>query len=254
MNTNSNAYTIVYTSAVVVLVAIVLAAVSMSLKPMQDANVKAEAVSQMLTAAQYGTKDELTAQGNDKVLDMYRSSISDAFVINVKGERLHDLDKESVEVFSDSDLKAQNSARKVAKDAEGLSGLELPVYVFDKDGQDVTIIPIYGAGLWGPVWGYLALEPDLSTIVGAYFDHGSETPGLGAKIKDDPDFRAQFSGKKIDFATGGRAFDIIKGGAPKGQLNAVDAITGATMTSNGLRDAITDWLDLYKAYLTKAEE
>ena len=79
----------------------------------------------------------------------------------------------------------------------------------------------------------------------------SETPGLGGKIKDDPAFRAQFKGKSVDFNDSKAAFSIVKGGAPAGKANAIDAISGATMTSKGLDEAINVWLGAYKAYLTK---
>ncbi len=250
MNTNSNGYTIVYTSIIVILVAAILAAVSMALKPLQDANIKADTISQMLTAAQYATKDELESKSNDEILSIYKENITDAFLIRLDGSKDRDLDaKGNGEVFSTNQLKAQNSALKIGK----TDGVTLPVYNFDFNGKKVTVVAIYGAGLWGPVWGYIALEPDHSSIVGAYFDHASETPGLGAKIKDDPSFRAQFAGKKIDFSAE-PVFAIVKGGVPDGQQNAVDAITGATMTSKGLSAAIASWMDLYKPYLTKVEE
>lgn len=121
----------------------------------------------------------------------------------------------------------------------------LPVYIF-KSG--VTVIPCYGAGLWGPIWGYIALQPDLRTIAGAYFDHSSETPGLGAKIKDDPSFRAQFVGKKLDLDAA-KSFSIVKGGAPEGDESAVDAITGASITSQKLGESINTWVAAYAEYL-----
>ena len=71
--------------------------------------------------------------------------------------------------------------------------------------------PIYGAGLWGPIWGYISFEPDNVTMAGAYFDHESETAGLGAKIKDDPTFQAQFVGKAANFADA-NVVDLAKGG------------------------------------------
>ena len=114
----------------------------------------------------------------------------------------------------------------------------------------VSVVPVYGAGLWGPVWGYMAFDEDMKTIIGAYFDHESETPGLGAKIKDDPNFRAEFIGKIADFSSN-VIFSIVKGGAAADQSNAIDAITGATMTSKGLGDAINTWLKSYKPFFTK---
>ena len=116
------------------------------------------------------------------------------------------------------------------------------------DGREITVIPCYGAGLWGPVWGYLAFADDAKTFVGAYFDHESETPGLGAKIKDDPAFRAQFVGKQADWAAS-PVFAIVKGGAAK--ASEIDAITGATMTSKGLGAAVDTWLEAYKPYFQK---
>ncbi len=243
MNTNSNVYTIIYTTVIVVVVAAVLAFAAMTLKPMQTANVKADTISQILTAAQVGTKAELSAMGNDAVLTKYSEQIAEAFAVNAAGDKIKDLgvSKENIELIDN--FKPQDLAIKAGSDAE------LPVYVF-KSG--VTVIPVYGAGLWGPIWGYIALQPDHQTIAGAYFDHASETPGLGAKIKDDPEFQAGFIGKKLNLKDPANPFDIVKGGAPEGDDNAVDAITGATMTCNGLNKAIDVWAGAYAGYLKKA--
>ena len=245
MNTNSNVYTVIYTTVVCVLVAAILAFVSSSLKPKQDANEKAETISQILTAAQFGEKSEWQAKGNAAVLDFYKQNIAQAILIDAKGAKAGELSTSDATVYGKSELKAQNYNVKDGKD------LKVPVYIF-KNG--ISVIPVYGAGLWGPVWGYIALNSDLSTIAGAYFDHESETPGLGGKIKDDPAFRAQFKGKKVDFSDSKAAFSIVKGGAPAGKANAIDAISGATMTSRGLDEAINVWLGAYKAYLTKNPE
>ena len=240
MNTNSNTYTVVYTTIVCVLVAAILAFVSQSLKPSQEANEKAETISQILTAAQFGEKSEWQAKGNAAVLDFYKSNIAESIVINASGEKVSDLNAADAEIYTTSSLKAQNYNIKGGKD------LQLPVYKFS---NGISVIPVYGAGLWGPVWGYIAFESDLNTIAGAYFDHESETPGLGGKIKDDPSFRAQFKGKSVDFADAKGIFNIVKGGAPEGKANAIDAITGATMTSKGLNEAINVWLEAYKSFL-----
>ena len=245
MNTNSNVYTVIYTTVVCVLVAAILALVSSSLKPKQDANEKAETISQILTAAQFGEKSEWQAKGNAAVLDFYKQNIAEAVLIDADGNKAGELSASDATVYGKSELKAQNYNVKDGK------GLKVPVYIF-KNG--VSVIPVYGAGLWGPVWGYIALNSDLETIAGAYFDHESETPGLGGKIKDDPAFRAQFKGKSIDFNDSKAAFSIVKGGAPAGKANAIDAISGATMTSKGLDEAINVWVDAYKAYLTRNPE
>ena len=242
MNTNSNTYTIIYTTVIVTLVAAVLAFVSQSLKSRQEANEKADTISQMMTAAQFATKADLQKMGNTAVLAKYADEIAQAFTVGADGKKISDLDLSKV--YSPKDLKKQNYNIK------GGSNAEIPVFIF-KNG--VTVVPVYGAGLWGPVWGYIAFEPSSNTIKGAYFDHESETAGLGAKIKDDPEFQAEFNGEQVDFTTA-NVFDIVKGGAPKNADgssvidNKSDAITGATMTSNGLDAAIDTWLGAYSAY------
>ena len=246
MNTNGNAYTVIYTTIVVALVAAILAFVAMTLKPKQDANIKAETISQMLTAAQFYTKDECSAMGNDKVLETYSQNIKEAYTINLKGEKVRDLNTEVKSIELQDGLKAQNKNIKDGSDAA-----DLPVYVFNKDGKSVTVVPVYGAGLWGPIWGYIALDEDLQTIVGAYFDHDSETPGLGAKIKDDPSFRAEFIGKKVNVASD-PVFSVVKVGTSADENSSVDAITGATMTSKGLGEAIAFWLKAYAPFLSSA--
>ena len=247
MNTNSNTYTIIYTTIIVMLVAAILAFVSQSLKARQEANEKADTISQMLTAAQFSTKADLQKLGNKAVLEKYAEEIDQAFIVGLDGKKVSDLDKG--EVFSPKDLKKQNYKIK-----DG-NGAEIPVFIF-KNG--VTVVPVYGAGLWGPIWGYISFEPSSNTIKGAYFDHESETAGLGSRIKDDPAFQGAFAGETADF-TSDNVFDIVKGGAPKNPDgtsvidNKIDAITGATMTSNGLDAAIDTWLGAYSAYFKGTE-
>ena len=240
MNTNNNVYTVIYTTLIVVVVAALLAFVSQSLKAKQDANEKAETISQMLTAAQLGTKAEFQKMGNQAVLAKYAEEIAQAYTVGLDGAKVADLPLD--QVFSPKELKRQNYNIKGGANKTGEP--EIPVFVF-KDGT--TVVPIYGAGLWGPIWGYAAFENGTPVIKGVYFDHESETAGLGAKIKDDPAFQATFQGKSAAFGSG-RIFEIKKGA--NGQLadNQIDAISGATMTSQGLDQAINTWLEAYSAY------
>ena len=246
MNTNNNLYTVIYTTLIVVVVAALLAFVSQSLKGRQDANEKAETISQMLTSAGYGTKAELDKLSNTQKLDKYAEEIEKAIVIDLEGNVVKEL--EGIEVYGPKLLKRQNYNIKGGANKTGEP--EIPVFLF-KNGR--TVVPIYGAGLWGPIWGYISFEADNVTIGGAYFDHESETAGLGAKIKDDPSFQAEFVGEKADFSQT-NVFDIVKGGAPKDDEgkslvdNKIDAITGATMTSQGLDAAIDTWLAAYSKY------
>ncbi len=243
MNTNSNVYTVIYTTVICVLVAAILAFVSQSLKPLQQDNEKAETISQILTAGQFGEKDELAAKSNQAIIKIFKDNLDHAALINAEGKEVGTLDKASAQVYGTSELKAQGYHL-----SDG--SYEIPVYIFT---NGVHVFPIYGAGLWGPIWGYVAMDSSLSHIIGAYFDHASETPGLGGKIKDDPSFRAEFKGKSIDFNSS-HAFEIVKGGAPADKNNAIDAISGATMTSKGLDAAINTWLGAYKNYILAEEK
>ena len=239
MNTNSNAYTVIYTTLVVVVVAAVLAFTAMKLKPAQSANAKAETLRQMMSAAQIKPTDELYATKNADILQLYADNIQEAYTIGLDGEKRGELSTEKNKIELVDNLKPQNKAIKAGEEAT------LPVYIF-KNGD--VVIPIYGAGLWGPVWGYVAFQPDCRTIAGAYFDHESETPGLGAKIKDEAWFREKFIGKTVEWGDA-PAFRLEKNAEASGATNAVDAISGATMTSKGLNEAMNVWFDAYEKHL-----
>ena len=241
MNTNSNAYTVIYTTLVVVVVAAVLAFTAMKLKPSQEANAKAETLRQMMSAAQIKPTDELYATNNAGVLQLYADNIEKAYIIGLDGQENGTLSTEKASIELVDNLKPQNKAIKAGGEAT------LPVYIF-KNGY--TVIPVYGAGLWGPVWGYIAFQPDGKTIAGAYFDHESETPGLGAKIKDEAWFREKFIGKTVAFG-GETLFNLGKNAEEAGATNAVDAISGATMTSKGLNEALNVWFKAYESHLGK---
>ena len=144
MNTNSNVYTVIYTAIVVVIVAAVLAFVAMKLGPAQDANAKAETLRQMMSAAKIRSTEELYATKNADILQLYADNIEEAYTIDLEGNKTAELgiSKDNIELVSK--LKPQNKAIKAGE------GATLPVYIF-KSG--IAVIPIYGAGLWGPVWG-----------------------------------------------------------------------------------------------------
>ena len=227
MNTNSNTYTVIYSIILVVVVAAVLAFAAMFLKPMQDANVKKDTIGQILTAA--------TVTGED-ILATYRQEIESAILVDIEGNKVGELDIESCEVYGNADLKKQIAAEQKA----------LPVYIF-KNG--ITVVPCYGAGLWGPIWGYVGFAEDLQTIKAVRFGHKGETPGLGAKIADEPSFAEAFVGKTI--GAGEILFEVTKPANRQTENNGVDAISGATITSQALGTTLNQWFGFYKNYLAK---
>ncbi len=225
MNTNSNTYTVIYSIILVVVVAAVLAFAAMFLKPTQDANVKKDTISQILTAA--------TVEGED-ILATYKNEIESAILVDIEGNKVDELDIEDCEVYGTADLKRQIAAEQKA----------LPVYIF-KNG--VTVVPCYGAGLWGPIWGYIGFEGDLKTIKAVCFGHKGETPGLGAKIADEPAFAEAFIGQQV--GEGDVLFEIAKPANRQTEMNGVDAISGATITSQALGKTLNQWFGFYRNYL-----
>jgi Na+-transporting NADH:ubiquinone oxidoreductase subunit C len=230
MNTNSNTYTVIYSIILVVVVAAVLAFAAMFLKPTQEANVKKDTIGQILTAA--------TVEGED-ILATYQNEIESAILVDINGNKVGDLDLASCEVYGTSDLKRQIAAEQKA----------LPVYIF-KNG--ITVIPCYGAGLWGPIWGYIGFEGDLKTIKAVRFGHKGETPGLGAKIADEPSFAAGFAGKQV--GTGNILFEVAKPANRQTDNSGVDAISGATITCQALGKTLNQWFGFYQNYLSKNGE
>ena len=230
MNTNSNTYTVIYSIILVVVVAAVLAFAAMFLKPYQEANVKKDTISQILTAATFAGVEDAA------VLDTYKAEIEAAILVDINGEKVGDLNIDDCEVYGTSDLKKQISAEQKA----------LPVYIF-KNGY--TVVPCYGAGLWGPIWGYVGLEKDLKTIKSVCFGHKGETPGLGAKIADEPSFAEAFVGKTV--GDGEILFEVTKPANRQTENNGVDAISGATITSQALGVTLNQWFGFYKNYLVK---
>ena len=224
MNTNSNTYTVIYSIILVVIVAAVLAFAAMFLKPTQDANIKKDTIGQILTAA--------TVEGED-ILATYQQEIESAILVDIDGNKVGDLDIASCEVYGTADLKRQIAAEQKA----------LPVYIF-KNG--ITVVPCYGAGLWGPIWGYVGFEGDLKTIKAVRFGHKGETPGLGAKIADEPSFAEAFVGQQV--GTGEILFEVAKSANRQTEKNGVDAISGATITSQALGKTLNQWFGFYQNY------
>mgnify|MGYP003292252878 FL=1 len=231
MNTNSNTYTVIYSIILVVVVAAVLAFAAMFLKPTQDANVKKDTISQILTAA--------TVEAGADILGTYQQEIESAILVDMDGNKVGDLDIASCEVYDNAALKRQTIAEEKA----------LPVYIF-KNG--ITVVPCYGAGLWGPIWGYIGLEGDLKTIKSVCFGHKSETPGLGAKIADEPSFAEAFVGQQV--GSGDVLFEILKPANRQTELNGVDAISGATITSQALGNTLNQWFGFYQNYFVNNAE
>ena len=123
------------------------------------------------------------------------------------------------------------------------------IYYAKIDGKEKYVIPLKGMGLWGGISGFLAINEDKATVYGAYFNHESETAGLGAEIKDDQSWQEKFRNKKLFDADGKVALSVEK--KVEHPESQVDAVTGATLTSNGVSDMLKDGIKKYEAFLKK---
>ena len=230
MKTNSNSYTIIYSAVIVVIVAFLLAFVFQALKPMQDANVALDKKKQILNSL------NIRDLSNEEADAKYKEVVIADEVIDEKGK--------VVEAGTQGGEKA--GFKLESKDyKEG----KLALYICKVNGSRKYVIPVYGMGLWGPISGYIALNEDKATVYGAYFNHESETAGLGAEIKDNVAWQEKFQGKKV-FTSGDDK--TIALGVEKNVTDPatqVDAVTGATLTSNGVRDMLHEALGKYLTFL-----
>lgn len=203
MKTNSNTYTLIYSSVMVIVVAFLLAFVYQALKPMQDANVALDLKKQIL------------------------------YSLN-----LRDLDN----------AQAERTYNEVVKREEQVDGNTF--YVCEVDGKPKYVIPLKGMGLWGGISGFIAVNDDRQTVYGAYFNHESETAGLGAEIKDNRAWQEKFRGKHL-FKKGSADVALAVKKKVDDPDTQVDAVTGATLTSNGVSDMLREGIEKYRPFLEK---
>lgn len=228
LNTNSNTYTIIYSAVMVIIVAFLLAFVYQTLKERQDANVALDKKKQILYAL------NIRGLNDDEAAAKYKEVVLKDDILDAK-----------MEIIPSETSDNESNGFKLGS-AEYKNG-QLALYTCKVDGQTKYVVPVYGMGLWGPISGYIALDEDCQTVFGAYFNHDSETAGLGAEIKDSQAWQEKFIGKKL-FAEGvdGIALSVEKNVTdPETQ---VDAVTGATLTSNGVRDMLKEGLGKYSVF------
>lgn len=226
MDVNSNKYTIGFSIVMVVIVALLLAFASEGLKPMQNQNIEREKMQNILKSVGI----EVT---RDEAKDAFDKYITEQIVLNDKGEQIEG-DAFKVDVLKEYKSGGQKN---------------FPIFIYENEGSKKYIIPLVGKGLWGPIWGYIALEEDKNTVAGATFDHKGETPGLGAEINQGW-FQDPFVGKKVFDESGEyQSIKVVKGGATEGNKHAVDAISGGTITGNGVTEMLVRTLKTYEPYL-----
>ena len=218
-NVNSNAYIIIYSVVMVVIVAVLLSVTSLSLQGRQKENMLNEKKQQIVKAL-----------GEDPATSAYADVVAEASMLDKNGNKIEG--KNDADIFNAlGDLTASFKAG------------EYPIF---KAANGCVVIPVYGAGLWGPVWGYIALEPDMNTVKGIVMDHAGETPGLGAEITTSK-VQSAFVGKTIFEGAEFVSVSMKKGGATNN--HEVDAISGGTKTCDGVNAMLKTGIEGYLPYI-----
>ena len=224
MNTNKNSYTLIYMVVIITIVSLLLSITSGSLRSFQEDNVRLDTKKQILNSL---PGIEL---GEDAAAT-YAATIKEYNMLDAEGNVVKTLDP-----VADFDIKAEDG--------------QFPMYVAEVNGETKYILPMNGAGLWGAIWGYMALNDDRNTVFGVFFNHAGETPGLGAEIVTE-NFRNPFIGKHLlnadnEFVS----IAIEKAGTKVEGRDQVDAISGGTITSKGVETMLSTSLGNYEKFLT----
>ena len=230
MNKQSNSYTLIYIIGLVIIVGTALAWIATALKPEQTRNTDADKMKQILAAVHCPETNRAS------VTQTFNTCIT-GIVVDEDGNQIQGKEAFDIDVANQS---------KITDTSNRL----LPVYIYhDSSVGTKYILPMYGQGLWGPIWGYIAINNDGSTIYGAYFSHQGETPGLGAEI-EKPDFQNRFIDKRLFKDGDYKPVTVVKAGQhPIGNEDYVDGISGGTITSKGVAAMLANCLAPYKNYL-----
>ena len=229
MNRENSGYTIIYAAVMVIIVALGLAFTHQALSDRQTANVNIDKMQQILRSLNINASAAEAQQ-------VYDELVQNAYLITPDG----------VKVEGSEGTTPDDPAFSTELDDESAAGL--PVYEAEVDGSLKYIIPMQGAGLWGPIWGYLAVEADGSTIYGSEFGHQGETPGLGAEIVMSS-FREQFIGKELVKEGTFRSVAVVKPGQTAAGRDYVDGISGGTITSKGVDAMLLNSVGQYSNFL-----
>ncbi|HDO26592.1 MAG TPA: NADH:ubiquinone reductase (Na(+)-transporting) subunit C [Bacteroidetes bacterium] len=241
----SNGYIFRYAAILVIIAAAALSSANMLLKPYQEKNVAIEKMKGILASAQ------IEGIETDNTIEEFNKYVVEEKLINSKGEVIDSYKKGNME---DGKAFKINMKEELFNKTQG-KDFDLPVYVINKGGKTIYVLPLLGTGLWGPIWGNMALKDDFNTIVGMTFGDKGETPGLGGEITTDQ-FKNQFIGKKIFDDKGNfTSIKVVKGGIKRlpaaEQIHGVDAISGGTITSNGVDAMLSNVLESYLPYIEK---
>lgn len=228
----SNKYITIYTIIMTLFVSVVLAVIVTGLKPIHDANAEVFKKREILKAVKDYLGTDLDKMTDKEVLALFNEKMQQV-TLDGNSQLVDGVKAESIDMAKE--------------EKKPLSDRQYPLYVYSGDKGTYYLTAIRGNGLWDKIWGTIAFKDDFNTIAGASFGHVGETPGLGAEITDNPGFPKAFQGKTIYENGEYVSVAVVKGGVKK-PAHQVDAITGATMTSNGVTEMFNRGLKVYLPY------
>ena len=233
----NNRYIFRYAAILVIIVAALLSGAAVLLGPYQQRNKDNEKMCNILNAA------AIPNVSNENAQALFDKHCMQMLLLDGKGN-----------VIDESGIAFNTNLKQELYNKEQGNEYSLPLFVINNGTQNINVIPLQGNGLWGAIWGYIAIADDCNTVVGANFDHASETPGLGAEITTEK-FQQQFQGKTIMKDGQFVSIKVQKGGIitlPKtDRTHAVDAISGGSITSKGVDEMINKVLSCYLPYFEK---
>lgn len=241
----SNGYVFGFATVVCVVCSVALSGVSLSLRDRQELNRERDLHKNILGAL--GLPEDGGELDGPKIDELWEKRVQQRFITPDNKKAGKELDQDGDGDLDQADV---DIARKNAGDG---APEVLSVYVrMDGDSVGAIAMPLNGKGLWGPISGYLALDPSASTVMGATFSAPKETPGLGAEIQE-PKFVDQWTGKKLQKGSGPAPIRVVKGPSellcPDNVDQCVDGVSGATITSRGVDEMVATAVQHYDAYL-----
>ncbi|MBV6645254.1 MAG: NADH:ubiquinone reductase (Na(+)-transporting) subunit C [Cyclobacteriaceae bacterium] len=238
----SNTYIIVFSAILTIVIGGLMSLTSVVLKPAQDKQVELDTKKKILGAVM----DISEIEDPNEILAIYDQRISST-VVDIEGNEITQDDKGNALVAEKVNI--QKNYKRSQEERF------YPIFMFKNESGivDAYIFPMFGAGLWDWISGYLAVDKDLNTIRGIAFDHKQETPGLGARITDEV-VQNRYKGKKI-FENGSlKSVTMVKGEGHSGLTDyQVDGMSGATMTAKGVNKMLEHYLACYTAYIDKVK-
>jgi len=236
---NSTRYIVLFILGMTTLVAVLLTGIREVTKEQAAQNEAVFNKRAVLAAVGDYLGQSLSAMSDDEVLQLFEEKVE---------QKVLDMEGNVIEGLKAEDINMAKERKKPEPERR------LPLYIYNNEGEKYYILSVRGSGLWDEIWGTVALKEDLVTVAGAAFDHAGETPGLGAEIKDNPAFAAQFENKRIYNYNGEYTAVVVRQKGVEDPTYEVDGISGATVTANGVTEMLQRGIKYYEPYLSELRD